>query len=475
MKIMSDFQGKPAAVFAIGIIIVCSVIAVMIAFILIKKIRRSMEKSGKGLKKIANCSGAGLVQFILEDKCRIVYASHGFYEMLGYEKKSSRIRNRESLLDYVAARELVLFIDTDRILLDEGKIRQEICLDTADEKNLYALMNGNYTEGRDGKHVVSAVFIDISDQKKMQETILLESERYRIATELSNDIIFEYNIETDEMIYTNKYMDLFGRNPVISGYISGCEKYREFIIPDDWGVYLLFCKKLHKGENMIETKLRMKNRLGQFIWCQAMGKTIYDDKIPLRVVGKIINIDNNKKELDFLEYKATRDPLTNVYNREAARKKIVQFIKGNYNKKHMLIFFDFDDFKKVNDNYGHLIGDKVLLYAISRIQQVSTEGEIIARIGGDEFIVFAGNINTSEEIVRKVIDVKNALETTYITENGRAISISGSIGIALYPKDGLYYEQLMDRADHALYSIKEHGKNNYMFYSSVECKTAHSR
>ena len=74
----------------------------------------------------------------------------------------------------------------------------------------------------------------------------------------------------------------------------------------------------------------------------------------------MVNIDYQKQELDSLEYKATRDPLTGVYNREVTIKKIEKYINGNKNGKHVLMFIDFDDFKKVNDNHGHLLGDKVL-------------------------------------------------------------------------------------------------------------------
>ncbi|NLK28259.1 MAG: sensor domain-containing diguanylate cyclase [Clostridiales bacterium] len=301
--------------------------------------------------------------------------------------------------------------------------------------------------------------------KKMQEVFLLEGERYKIATELSQDVIFEYRIPEDEMINTKKYKDLFGGELFISDYFKECEKRRDIVHPDDWGIFLEYCQALNKGKNIIEVEFRLKNRLGEFIWCQVMGKTIYDEnKKPLRVIGKIVNIDIHKKQLEALEYKATRDPLTNVYNREITIKKIDKFISGNRTGKHMLMFIDFDDFKKVNDNYGHLIGDKILVYVIGKIKEVFSEGEIIGRTGGDEFIVFAGNITDIDEVLEKAALLRNAMETTYC-DNGYEIPISGSIGIAMYPEDGNHFEQLMEKADHALYLAKEFGKNNYVMYS----------
>jgi diguanylate cyclase (GGDEF)-like protein len=180
----------------------------------------------------------------------------------------------------------------------------------------------------------------------------------------------------------------------------------------------------------------------------------------------MVNVDTQKRELEALEYKATRDPLTGVYNKEITIKKIDKFINGNRNGMHMLMFIDFDDFKKINDNFGHLQGDKVLIFVISRIREVFSEGEIIGRIGGDEFVVFAGNISCAEEATERARVLRQALDTTYSSDNF-TIPISGSIGVALYPEDGLHYEQLMDKADKALYNVKEHGKNNYLLYNKI--------
>lgn len=303
--------------------------------------------------------------------------------------------------------------------------------------------------------------------KRMQETFLLEGERYRIATELSQDVIFEYRIGEDEMVSTDKYRELFGGELVISNFSEKSWERQDKVHPDDWGIYLEYCQELREGNSIVEAEFRFKNRLGEFIWCQAMGKTIYDEeKKPLRVIGKIVNIDIQKKELEALEYKATRDPLTNVYNREVTIKKIDKFISGSKNGKHMLMIIDFDDFKLINDNYGHMIGDKILVYVINKIREVFSEGEIVGRIGGDEFAVFAGNITDVDEVLHKADSLRGAMETTYI-DKGNVIPISGSIGIAIYPEDGLHYEQLMERADSALYRAKEQGKNNFMIYSPV--------
>jgi predicted signal transduction protein with EAL and GGDEF domain len=104
---------------------------------------------------------------------------------------------------------------------------------------------------------------------------------------------------------------------------------------------------------------------------------------------------------------------SDVKLKEITIKKIDKYINGNKSGIHMLMFIDFDDFKSINDHYGHLQGDKVLTFVIGRIKDIFLEGEIIGRIGGDEFVVFAGNINNVDEIMDKASILKNALDTTY--------------------------------------------------------------
>ncbi len=465
MKLISDLQNKPAVLLTLVIVItsICIVVVVLILLYRLENEKR-VTRAALELKKITNSIRAGLVHFILEDKCKILYASKGFYEVLGYEKNEAKEQNKVTLLDFIDPR-CSSFIDEIEQQLGQETIRTEVSMITKEHEPIHFLMNGNCTIGKDGKHTLSVVFVDISEMKQMQELILLEGERYRVATELSNDVLFEYHIRTDSMVHTEKFRDLFGWEPVIPDYRKNVEKRRDFIHPDDWGVYLEFCEELGQGKSMIEAQIRVKNRLGEFIWCQVMGKTIYDDyKSPIRVIGKMVNVDIQKRELEALEYKATRDPLTGVYNKEITIKKIDQFIVGNKDKMHMLMFVDFDDFKGINDNYGHLMGDKVLIYVISRIKEIFTEGEIVGRIGGDEFVVFAGNIEHLETIKEKASALKAAMDTTFLSGEEH-IKISGSVGVAIYPDAGVNYELLMTHADQALYQVKAHGKNSYMLYS----------
>jgi len=444
----------------------CCCIVILIFALYKLRSERKITKPAIELYNIANNIRAGLVKFIPGDACIIRYASKGFYDLLGYSIKEDMIENNAGLLDFVYSKDRDVFVEKVFNHKSES-VNSEVRLVKKDGFVIYCLMSGNYVTAEDGSQSISAFFVDITEQKKMQEMLRMDRERYRIATELSNDVLFEYFIDTDMMVYTDRYKNLFGRDPVIHDFVKDCFKRNDYVHPDDYGLFLDFCGKLTEGKDFVSVELRIKRYHNDYIWCQLMGKTIYDDdNKPNRVIGKLVNVDYQKRELDALEYKATRDPLTGVYNREITIKKIDKYINGNKNGNHALLFIDFDDFKKVNDNYGHLLGDKVLTYVIGKIKSAFTEGEIIGRIGGDEFVIFIGNVESDDEIVRKVNTIINVLNTTY-NDGQHTISISGSIGIALYPEDGLHYEQLIQSADKALYFVKNKGKNSFMFHKSI--------
>lgn len=466
MEKIKNILNEPAILLLIVIVVICLCIVTAGIFILYRlENEKRVTKAALELKKITNSIRAGLVHLILEDNYKILYASDGFYDILSYKKKEAKAQNMNSLLDFIIPEDAGI-VEAIKEQLKEDSIHCEIRMAAKDGNVIRMLMNGTSSIGRDGKHTLSVVFVDITEQKRMQEMLLMESERYRIATELFNDVIFDYSSRSDAMKFTDRYMDLFGIGPNILDFTKCYAKRRDLIYPDDWGIYLELCHQLFEGKSAIEAQFRIKNRLGEFIWCQIMGKTIYDDnRMPVRVIGKVVNVDYQKKELEALEYKATRDPLTGIYNKEVTMKKIEKFISGSKDRRHMLMLIDFDDFKSINDHYGHLMGDKVLTYVIGLVKDIFTEGEIIGRIGGDEFVVFAGNIDNDSVIDKKAELLKNKLDTVYVNESNR-IQISASIGVAVYPEAGLHYEQLMEQADQALYRVKEHGKNNYMIYHS---------
>ena len=152
-------------------------------------------------------------------------------------------------------------------------------------------------------------------QDQLTKQLLIEKERYRVACEISNDILFEYDIKKDCMDFSEKYAENFGRASYQKNFAK-LAKQDESVDKEDLSVYCEFISALEKGKSQIESEFRMQDKTGTFVWCQVRGKTIFDENfVPVKVVGKILNIDIQKRELEKLQEKARLDPLTNAYNK----------------------------------------------------------------------------------------------------------------------------------------------------------------
>lgn len=198
---------------------------------------------------------------------------------------------------------------------------------------------------------------------------------------------------------------------------------------------------------------------GQSRWYQVTAMTIWSDDAEPKctsIIGKAFDIHDSKIRMDELESKASRDPLTGLLNGSSAKERIQSMIYENPDSSYVMVLFDIDVFKSINDTYGHLTGDSILKLIAEKLKTTVRENDIIARTGGDEFLIFMSCSCGIESIIERIF---NSVNGCY---NG--ISLTVSMGIAQTPAAGRDYESLFYAADLALYSSKRVGKNHYSFY-----------
>ena len=161
-----------------------------------------------------------------------------------------------------------------------------------------------------------------------------------------------------------------------------------------------------------------------------------------------------------------RDKLTGLYNKNAFYALVKKFIEDN-GKKGILLFLDLDNFKNVNDQLGHLAGDEVLIGVAGSMKNIFRSDDIVARFGGDEFIIFVKD--SDEKIAADKIQYLRE-EIMRIKEECRAenTGLSACVGVSIYPDDAEGIEHLVSKADEAMYYVKQHGKNGYAFYKDVK-------
>jgi diguanylate cyclase (GGDEF)-like protein/PAS domain S-box-containing protein len=171
----------------------------------------------------------------------------------------------------------------------------------------------------------------------------------------------------------------------------------------------------------------------------------------------------SEKELDFL---AHNDSLTGLPNRILLHDRISHAI-FTCNRNGLMValcFVDLDNFKKINDSFGHSYGDDILKQFATRIQNLVRSCDTLSRIGGDEFILLVENVKEKSEIERIVEKIQSVFEEPFLV-NEQKFFLSASIGISVYPDHGLDSETLIKNADTAMYKAKDSGKNTYAFYS----------
>ena len=179
------------------------------------------------------------------------------------------------------------------------------------------------------------------------------------------------------------------------------------------------------------------------------------------------DIDQRKREELALKERAEIDGLTRLYNAATTRSKIRALPSQPHHaeEKQIFILFDLDNFKKINDTFGHSVGDQVLVDMANILKKHFRSTDIVGRLGRDEFVAMVCDVKSELYYIENIVDSLRAdLVQTY-TEGDISIVVSASMGIAVSPQDGTTFKELYKNADAALYEVKKQGKNGYKRWS----------
>jgi len=184
-----------------------------------------------------------------------------------------------------------------------------------------------------------------------------------------------------------------------------------------------------------------------------------------RYIIIITDIRERKKQQETIYFQANYDPLTKLPNRNLFNERAERMLARSQRNNSLFatLFIDLDNFKKINDNLGHPIGDELLIEVASRLTQSTRKTDTVSRFGGDEFIILLENLDRGGKLMRNIEDFIHCISDPVETSAG-TFHISGSIGIALYPDDGDDIQTLIRCADISMYKAKQKGKNTYCFF-----------
>ena len=285
----------------------------------------------------------------------------------------------------------------------------------------------------------------------------------KLSTVLNNSRIkiFEYLVDEDTLVvYNNK----FHIEKTIAGYMDYIDN-KSKIHPE----YREKIKQIYKEAKEATVEIREFGENGDIKHSVLEFTKIVNEDGKLTLIGSTRDITEQRKQEKKLKERARKDSLTGLYNQVYGKKCINKYLnrKKPFDSCGMIVL-DVDCFKLVNDNYGHLFGDKVLARLAMLLKEVFRDNDsILMRAGGDEFVIFVKDI-LNIELVRKNVELMQKIRDFQFGKTGCTITCSA--GCCYLPENvsGYTYDQLFENADIALYKAKERGKNCYVYCDSLQ-------
>ncbi|WP_354625580.1 diguanylate cyclase [Psychromonas sp. MME2] len=291
------------------------------------------------------------------------------------------------------------------------------------------------------------------------------AKRLEVIAHASNDGIWTWNLELNLMEWNDQLLEMLG-------FITEEEKlcYRnmsffERIHSEDQEVTRFAITAHLQKSKPFKLEFRMRAKSGAYLWVTACGEAMREaDGRTSRFVGVLTDITEQYHSKQHIEFLAYHDSLTELPNRAALMERVTSDIRQYPDACFAIMLMDLNRFKEINDTFGHAAGDAVLVYVAEAISFTLRKEDHASRFGGDEF-VFKIDANTGSEALLIAQRILDSFQGEFSYE-GYEIPIAGSIGVSLYPQHATLPEELIDKADTAMYHAKSQSHNKVQLFRS---------
>ncbi|EAQ65485.1 Diguanylate cyclase/phosphodiesterase domain 2 (EAL) [Marinomonas sp. MED121] len=309
---------------------------------------------------------------------------------------------------------------------------------------------------------------DISARKDYEQRVVNDEILRTFCLHEAQDGYWDWNLVENSLYLSPHCYRLMGIEPSeVSGSIL--DQWLDVIHPNDKKAAFETIDNHVKGKTeRFKIKYRLRQKEGGYIWVQGRGATVARDEMgfPTRILGSVIDITESESTTQTLLWHSQYDALTKVYNRkkgyeffhdylQLAQQAFAENKPGNF----QVAVLDIDDFKQVNDQYGHLIGDALLQHFSEFVQGYLEDNMILARWGGEEFVLLSYGHKDDDFILRIDQLIRNYAITSFKPDTNKPIHTSVSVGVCCFKDGADTISSLFRAADAAMYKAKGQGKN----------------
>lgn len=303
--------------------------------------------------------------------------------------------------------------------------------------------------------------------RRTQESLEISLARYSDLFELApvgylilskSGVIIEANLTLSTLLRTD-------RNNLIQNNLN------RFITPSDQDNWLRYLRSIFRGKGGQSCELEFVRGDGRKLYVQLNSIIQPVENEPEnRCLTVATDVTERRRQESIIQRQANYDALTDLPNRTLFLDRLAYTIRlaSRENTNLALFFIDLDNFKWINDGYGHAAGDRVLAETARRLVCCARKNDTVARLSGDEFCMLLPRVSSTSSaslVAEKVLD---AMEEIFLLHDGTRVAVSCSIGIAMYPQDGDNAGSLLKSADIALYQVKQAGRRHFAFFSKSD-------
>ena len=316
---------------------------------------------------------------------------------------------------------------------------------------------------------VPALLVAVIMSERRRELAALEQDARRLsfALEGANDGLWDWHVPSGEGFFSARACRMFGYEP---GEFDGQSGWDALVHPEDLAVARAAFDAHAEGRiAFYEAEMRCRHKKGDWVWVLDRGKIVERDDAghPVRAVGTLTDISERKDLEQALEHLATHDPLTGLANRGVFERGLARASArlDRLGGRIAVVLIDLDHFKQVNDTFGHAAGDTLLQETAIRLRTAARADDLVARLGGDEFAIIAAGQTAAE--FDALAERLCAVLGEPVFGNGFDVTPSVSIGVAVAGVAAQVDDDLVVRADRALYAAKSAGRGTWRFFGGA--------